>query len=113
MTAEPAPVFVVTLEGVEPPASAVLTVLAFVAAVDAEAAEATGAAEVAALGWRDVAVVRSGEVTDVEALPADFAGAMRRSHRPKQAERKEGKYAVWMFLAWQIEKERDSKIELN
>ena len=81
MTAEPAPVFVVTLEGVEPPASAVLTVLAFVAAVDAEAAEATGAAEVAALGWRDVAVVRSGEVTDVEALPADFAGAMATARR--------------------------------
>ena len=73
--------FVVTLEGAEPPASAVLTVLAFVEAESPEAAEATGAAEVVALGWRDVAVVRSGEVTDVDALPADFAGAMATARR--------------------------------
>ena len=81
MTAELVPVFVVTLEGVEPPARVVLTVLAFVEAVDAEAAKATGTAEVAALGWRDVAVVRSGEVTDVDALPADFTAAMATARR--------------------------------
>jgi len=81
VAAESVPVFVVTLEGVEPPATAALTVLAFVTAPTAEAAEATGAAEVAALGWIDVAVVRSGEVTDASALPADFAGAMETARR--------------------------------
>jgi hypothetical protein len=81
MDAQPTGVFVVTLQGVEAPGPQPLTVLAFVAAQTAEAAEAVGADEVAALGWTDVAVLRSGEVTDEAALPADFAGAMETARR--------------------------------
>ena len=81
MDAPPARVFVVTLQGVEAPSPRPLTVLAFVASETAEAAEAVGADEVAALGWTDVAVVRSGEVSDAAALPADFATAMQTALR--------------------------------
>lgn len=75
------PVFVVTVEGVEPPVTGRLTVLAFVAADGAEAAETTAAGEVSALGWTDVAVVRSGEVTDRAALPSDFEAAFANALR--------------------------------
>jgi len=74
-------VFVVTLEGVEAQGAPPLTVLAFVRAATAEAAEAGAAAELAGLGWSAVQVLRSGEVTDAAALPEDFRGAMQTALR--------------------------------
>lgn len=81
MDAPLARVFVVTLQGLEPPGPQPLTVLAFVTADSTGAAEAVGAAEVAAMGWTEVAVLRTGEVTDAAALPRDFAGAMETARR--------------------------------
>lgn len=74
MDSEPVGVFVVTLEGIE--ANAALTVLAFVKAETAEAAEAAAADELQNLGWTDVRALRCGEVVDAAALPDDFRGAM-------------------------------------
>ncbi len=69
------PVFVVTLEGVEPPDPGRLTVLAFVAAADDDAAQALATAELARRGWTDVRALRVGEITDEGAVPSDFARA--------------------------------------
>ena len=74
-------VFVVTLEGVEAAGASPLTVLAFVRAATARAAEAGAVAELAGLGWSDVGALRSGEVTDAVALPEDFRGAMATARR--------------------------------
>jgi hypothetical protein len=70
--AEPPSVFLVTLEGVESPAGAVLTVLAFARADDEAAAMAAAAVELAALGWTGVRALRTGELIDWSALPDDF-----------------------------------------
>jgi hypothetical protein len=75
------PVFVVTLEGVEPPDPARLTVLAFVAADTGEEAEATGTAALDQRGWTDVQALRAGEITDEGAVPADFANAFASARR--------------------------------
>jgi hypothetical protein len=69
-------IFVVTLEGTEPPDPARLTVLAFVRAEDEPAAEQAGLAALANRRWAEVAVLRCGEVIDEAAVPVDFARAM-------------------------------------
>lgn len=69
------PVFVVTLEGAEAAGGPFLTVLAFACAPDEAAAEQAGADELRRLGWTEVRVVRTGELTDPQALPADFSDA--------------------------------------
>jgi hypothetical protein len=70
-------VFVVTLEGVEAAGAPALTVLAFMRAADEAEAERGATAELEALGWTGVQVLRSGEVTDAAALPEDFRAAMQ------------------------------------
>lgn len=72
----PPTVFVVTLEAVETGGQAPLTVLAFVRADDETAAGAAATAELAGLGWGDIRILRAGEVTNPDALPEDFRGAM-------------------------------------
>ena len=76
MDAEPVGVWLVTLEGVEAVGGPVLTVLAFVRAETGAAAEAGAVAELAGLGWSQVAALRSGEVVDAAAVPEDFRQAM-------------------------------------
>jgi hypothetical protein len=75
------PVFVVTLEGVEPPDPILLTVLAFVPAETADEAEAAGMAALGGRGWTDVRALRAGEITDENAVPPDFANAFASARR--------------------------------
>ena len=70
-----------TLQGVEVAGGPALTVLAFVAADAADAGEAQAVREVEAMGWREVAALRSGEVVDESALPDDFRGALATARR--------------------------------
>lgn len=81
MAADPQPIFVVTLEGIEPPDAAMLTVLAFTAADDEASAMDRAAAELAACDWREIRALRAGEVIDEAALPEDFAAAMANARR--------------------------------
>lgn len=76
MAAAPPPVFLVTLEGVETPGEAALTVLAFARAETDDAARAATAAELRRLGWTGVEALRTGELVDWSALPDDFRGAV-------------------------------------
>ncbi len=73
--AEPPSVFLVTLEGVEPPDGATLTVLAFARADDEASAMASAEAELRALDWTGVKALRIGELIDWSALPDDFRHA--------------------------------------
>jgi hypothetical protein len=68
-------VFVVTLEAVEADGQPALTVLAFARAEEEAAAGRIAVAELERLGWRQIQVLRAGEVTDPGALPEDFCGA--------------------------------------
>ena len=68
-------VFVLTLEAVEADGQPALTVLAFARAEEEEAAGRIAVAELERLGWRQIQVLRAGEVTDPGALPEDFRGA--------------------------------------
>ncbi|WP_374469244.1 hypothetical protein [Phenylobacterium sp.] len=74
-------IFVVTLEGREPPDPARLTVLAFVEAPDEAAAEQGAHAALAERQWSDVRWLRTGEVTDEAAVPEDFSRAMASARR--------------------------------
>ncbi len=69
-------VFVVTLEAVEADGLSPLTVLAFARADDEAAAGAVATAELTGFGWRDIRILRAGEVTNPDALPDDFRDAM-------------------------------------
>jgi hypothetical protein len=76
MGGAPPAVFLVTLEGVEVPDGARLTVLAFARAETEEAAKAVATADLAEQGWTEVRVLRTGELVDFAALPEDFRGAV-------------------------------------
>jgi hypothetical protein len=69
-------VFLVTLQAVEAPGTAPLTVLGFARAADEETAKAVALADLEGLGWTDIAVVRTGALVDWDALPDDFRGAV-------------------------------------
>lgn len=81
MTAARPSVFLVTLQAVEAPASAPLTVLAFSRAADEDAAKVVAAAELESFGWRDIQVLRTGVLVDFDALPDDFRGAVANAER--------------------------------
>jgi hypothetical protein len=76
-----ASVFLVTLEAVEAPGSPPLTVLAFTRADDEDAGKAVAIAELEGFGWRDIRVLRTGELLDRSALPEDFRGAVANAER--------------------------------
>ncbi len=69
-------VFVVTLEAVEADGQPALTVLAFARADEEAAAGRVAVAELERLDWRDIRILRAGEVTNPDALPDDFRDAM-------------------------------------
>lgn len=69
-------VFLVTLQAVEAPGAAPLTVLAFARADDEPAARSVATSDLEGLGWTDIAVERVGELVDWAALPEDFRGAV-------------------------------------
>ncbi|MBL8769822.1 MAG: hypothetical protein JNK30_00445 [Phenylobacterium sp.] len=75
MDETPPGMFVVTLEAVEAGAPAPLTILAFAAGNDEEAARAVAVADLENQGWREIAVLRTAEVIDLPALPEDFRAA--------------------------------------
>lgn len=81
-------VFVVTLEGVEDAAEGPLTVLAFAVGGRNAEAEARAARELASDGFRQIQVLRSGEVTAPEALPEDFREALAKARR----------YGCWLII---------------
>jgi hypothetical protein len=74
-------VFVVTLEGLEPGATAPLTVLAFVRADDEPEAERQAAAELEHFGWTAIRALRCACVLDAAALPEDFRPTMEKALR--------------------------------
>lgn len=73
---DPPRVFLVTLEAVEPPDAAILTVLAFARADDEDTAKTMAAGELRAFGWRDIHALRTGELIDWGALPEDFRASV-------------------------------------
>jgi hypothetical protein len=75
------PIFVVTLEGYEPPDPARLTVLAFVQAADEGDAQQGALSALAERRWTSVQALRAGEVTDEAAVPADFERALESARR--------------------------------
>lgn len=81
MTAQRPSVFLVTLQAVETPGSAPLTVLAFARADEEDAAKAVATTELEAFGWTDIEPLRTGELVDFEALPDDFRGAVANAER--------------------------------
>ena len=78
---QPAGVFLITLQAVEPPATAPLTVLAFALAATVDEATATAKAELASFGWIEIQALRTGELMDEAALPADFRDAVANARR--------------------------------
>lgn len=76
MTAERPRVFLVTLQAVETPGTAPLTVLAFARADDEDAGKAVAIADLEGFGWSDIDVQRIGELVDWDALPDDFRSAV-------------------------------------
>ena len=69
------PCFLVTLEADETPSGPRLTVLAFATGADEEAATAAAVADLQGQGFSGIAALRTGEVADPAALPADFRSA--------------------------------------
>jgi len=85
--AEPADnVFVVTVEavagpGVDPPDGRRYTILAFACAADEAAAALVARADLAAGGWMDIEVLRTGEIVRPEAVPDDLRNALETARR--------------------------------
>lgn len=75
MEARPS-VFLVTLQAVETPGAAPLTVLAFARADDERSAQGVAVTDLRGLGWTDITVIRIGALVDWDALPGDFQGAV-------------------------------------
>lgn len=74
-------VFVITLEALENGRPPALTILAFVKADDEATAQAIATLEVGRDGFSDARVLRTAEVIDAAAMPADFGSAMANAHR--------------------------------
>jgi hypothetical protein len=56
-------------------------ILAFVCGEDEPQATETAFAALEVLGWIDAEALRSGEITDPEAVPADLRAPMKRARR--------------------------------
>lgn len=74
-------VFVVTLEALDGGRPPALTILAFVKAATQADAEAVASVEVGRDGFTDPRVLRTAEVIDAAAMPADFGDAMASAQR--------------------------------
>ncbi len=76
-----AAIFLVTLQAVETTGGPPLAVLAFARADGETAAMKVAVDELAAFGWTDIEAVRTGEITDFDALPHDFRPAVDTARR--------------------------------
>ncbi|TAJ69228.1 MAG: hypothetical protein EPO51_23500 [Phenylobacterium sp.] len=81
MDEAPAGVYVVTLQALEGGRPPALTILAFVRAGAEGEAEATAILEVGRDGFSEARVLRTAEVIDAAAMPADFSSAMANARR--------------------------------
>lgn len=84
MDQEPIGVFVLTMTAVAGPQNAEpdgrrYDLLVFARGDDEEAAHAVAEAGLAARGWIESVLVRSGEIVDAGAVPEDLRGAMQRA----------------------------------